>query len=141
MKILIFNQYFWPETFRINEIAFAIKSRGYAIDVMTGKPNYPEGKFFLGYSSWGYKKDVWKNISIHRLPIIARGNKTAIRLILNYVSYIVSALLFAPLILRKNKYDVIFVYGVSPIFQVIPASFLGWLKGIPVVLWVQDLWP
>ena len=141
MKILIFNQYFWPENFRINEIADAINSRGYKVDVMTGKPNYPGGEFFSGYGGWGIKKDVWKNISIYRLPIVSRGNKSVIRLALNYLSYIVSALLFAPLILRKKKYDLIFVYGVSPIFQVIPASFLGWLKGAPVVLWVQDLWP
>jgi glycosyltransferase involved in cell wall biosynthesis len=43
--------------------------------------------------------------------------------------------------LRKKKYDVIFVYAPSPILQAIPAIFLGWLKGCPVALWVQDLWP
>ncbi len=141
MKILIFNQYFWPENFRINEIAHAIHSRGHEVDVMTGKPNYPEGEFFSGYRAWGIKKDIWKKISIYRVPLIARGKKSAVRITLNYLSYILSALLFAPLVLRKKKYDLIFVYGVSPIFQVIPASFLGWLKGVPVVLWVQDLWP
>jgi glycosyltransferase involved in cell wall biosynthesis len=141
MKILIFNQYFWPENFRINEIADAIHSRGHEVDVMTGKPNYPEGEFFSGYGAWGIKKDVWKKISIYRVPLIARGKKSALRIALNYLSYILSALLFAPLVLRKKKYDLIFVYGVSPIFQVVPASFLGWLKGVPVVLWVQDLWP
>jgi len=36
---------------------------------------------------------------------------------------------------------VIFVPGLSPILQALPAIFLGWLKGCPVVLWVQDLWP
>jgi glycosyltransferase involved in cell wall biosynthesis len=43
--------------------------------------------------------------------------------------------------LRKKKFDVIFVYAPSPILQAIPAIFLGWLKGCPVALWVQDLWP
>ena len=82
MNILIFNQYFWPENFRINEIADALNSRGYKVDVMTGKPNYPGGMFFSGYGGWGIKKDVWKNISIYRLPIVARGNKSAIKLAL-----------------------------------------------------------
>lgn len=141
MKILIFNQYFWPESFRINEIACALKSRGHEVEVMTGKPNYPEGKFFSGYGAWGIKKESWRDISIYRVPMLAKGNRGAIKLVLNYLSYIVSGLLFAPWLLRKKKYDVIFVYGVSPIFQAIPASFLGWLKGAPVVLWVQDLWP
>ena len=141
MKILIFNQYFWPESFRINEIAYALKMHGHEVEVMTGKPNYPEGKFFSGYSAWGIKKESWRDIPIYRIPMLARGSRGAIRLVLNYLSYIVSGLLFAPWLLRKEKYDVIFVYGVSPIFQAIPASFLGWIKGIPVALWVQDLWP
>ena len=141
MKILIFSQYFWPENFRINEIADAMNLRGYKVDVVTGKPNYPGGEFFPGYKGWGMNRDFWRNILIYRLPIMARGNKSPLRLALNYLSYIISALLFTPIILRKKKYDVIFVYGVSPIFQVIPASFLGWLKGAPVILWVQDLWP
>jgi glycosyltransferase involved in cell wall biosynthesis len=141
MRVLVISQYFWPENFRINEIADAVYSLGHEVDVMTGKPNYPEGKIFSGYSSWSVKKETWKNILIYRLPILARGKKSAFRLALNYLSYILSGLLFAPFLLKKKKYDVIFVYGVSPIFQVIPASFLGWLKGVPVVLWVQDLWP
>ena len=141
MKILIFNQYFWPESFRINEIAFALKALGHKVEVMTGKPNYPEGKLFSGYNAWGFKKEYWRDIPIYRFPMLARGNTGAVKLALNYVSYIISGLLFSPWLLRKEKYDVIFVYGVSPIFQAIPASFLGWLKGVPVVLWVQDLWP
>ncbi len=141
MKILIFNQYFWPESFRINEVACALKARGHEVEVMTGKPNYPEGKFFAGYGAWGIKKESWRDIPIYRVPMLARGNRGTIKLALNYLSYIISGLLFAPWLLRKEKYDVIFVYGVSPIFQAIPASFLGCLKGVPVVLWVQDLWP
>lgn len=141
MNILIFNQYFWPESFRINDVACALKARGHEVEVVTGKPNYPEGKFFSGYDSWGVVNEFWNGIAIHRIPMLARGNKSAIKLVLNYISYIVSGLLFVPWMLRKKKYDVIFVYAPSPIFQVIPASFLGWIKGVPVVLWVQDLWP
>ena len=141
MKILIFNQYFWPESFRINDVACALKARGHEVEVMTGKPNYPEGIFFSGYAAWGIKQEFWREILIYRLPIFARENKSAVRLVLNYISFIISGLLLAPWILRKEKYDVIFVYAPSPVFQVIPGSFLGWLKGVPVVLWVQDLWP
>lgn len=141
MKILIFNQYFWPENFRINEIACALKARGHEVEVMTGKPNYPEGKFFTGYGTWGIKKESWRDIPIYRVPIFARGVKSSFKLALNYFSFVLSGLLFAPWLLRKKKYNVIFVYAPSPIFQVIPASLLGWLKGVPVVLWVQDLWP
>lgn len=141
MRILIVSQYFWPESFRINEVCHALKMRGHEIEVITGKPNYPEGKFFSGHSAWGLTKQLWKDIPIYRLPILARGSKSAIRLALNYCSFVISGLIFAPWVVRKEKYDVIFVYAPSPIFQVIPASFLAWLKGVPVVVWVQDLWP
>ncbi|HPV44383.1 MAG TPA: glycosyltransferase family 4 protein [Methylotenera sp.] len=141
MRILIFNQYFWPESFRVNDIACALKARGHEVEVMTGKPNYPEGKFFTGYGTWDIKKESWRDIPIYRVPIFARGVKSGFKLALNYFSFVLSGLLFAPWLLRKKKYNVIFVYAPSPIFQVIPASFLGWLKGVPVVLWVQDLWP
>lgn len=140
MKILLITQYFWPENFTINQLAKLLAEKGHDIQVLTGKPNYPSGKIFAGYNAWNIQKQIWKNISIHRVPMFARGDKNAIKLAFNYLSYILSALLFAPLILRK-KYDVIFVYAPSPIFQVLPASFYGWLKGVPVVLWVQDLWP
>lgn len=141
MKILIFNQYFWPESFRINELAYTLKARGHEVEVITGKPNYPYGKFFEGYRAWSLNRESWNDIFIYRIPMLARGCNSAIKLALNYISFIISGLLFAPWILRKSKYDLIFVYAPSPIFQVIPASFLGWLKGVPVVLWVQDLWP
>lgn len=141
MKLLIISQYFWPESFRINEVATSLKARGHVVEVMTGKPNYPEGRFFSGYIAWGIKKEFWRDIPIYRVPMLARGSCGAINLVLNYCSYSISCLLIAPWLLRRRKYDVIFVYGVSPIFQAIPASFLGWIKGVPVVLWVQDLWP
>lgn len=141
MKILIFNQYFWPENFRINEISLALKAQGHEIEVLTGKPNYPDGKIFKGYKAWGVSKQLWHNMPIYRIPIFPRGIKCSFKLAINYLSFILSGLLIAPWLLRKKEYDVIFVCGLSPIFQVIPASFLGWIKGIPVVLWVQDLWP
>jgi len=141
MRVLIFNQYFWPENFRINEISLALKARGHEVEVLTGKPNYPEGKIYSGYKTWGVTKELWHNIPIYRIPIFPRGMKSSLRLAINYLSFILSGIFIAPWLLRKKQYDVIFVCGLSPIFQVIPASFLGWLKGIPVVLWVQDLWP
>lgn len=141
MNILIVSQYFWPENFRINDLAKSLTEKGYVVEVLTGKPNYPEGRVFDGYSIWGFKNELRKSISIYRVPILPRGSKSRVKLILNYCSFVLSGLLFAPWLLRKKKYDVIFVYAPSPIFQAIPASFLGWLKGVPVVLWVQDLWP
>ncbi|MBS3953162.1 MAG: glycosyltransferase family 4 protein [Methylomicrobium sp.] len=140
MKVLLFNQYFWPESFRINDVARTLFDKGVGVDVLTGKPNYPGGKVFDGYRVSGCQQENWKGIEINRIPLLPRG-RGGIRLALNYLSFIFSGLLLAPWVLRNKRFDVIFVYAPSPILQAIPAIFLGWLKGAPVVLWVQDLWP
>jgi glycosyltransferase involved in cell wall biosynthesis len=141
LNILIVSQYFWPENFPVNDLARSLLKKGHTVEVLTGKPNYPDGVIYPGYSSLGRNSEDWQGIKIFRLPIAARGSKSGFRLALNYLSFVISGLLFAPWQLRKRSYDVIFVYAPSPIFQAIPASFLGWLKHCPVALWVQDLWP
>ena len=140
MKILILSQYFWPENFRINEIAKALQEKSIDVEVLTGKPNYPDGLIFEGYGSIGIQKEIYEGMLIHRIPLIARGSGGT-RLAINYLSFVFSGLVFAPWLLRRNKYEVIFVYGVSPIIQAIPAILLGWMKRVPVILWVQDIWP
>lgn len=141
MNTLIVSQYFWPENFRINDIARSLLEKGIEVDILTGKPNYPGGKIFDGYRAWGCRCEGWSGIDICRIPIVPRGKDKPLRLALNYLSFVASGLLFAPFLLRKKSLDAIFVYAPSPILQAIPAIFLGRLKKCPVILWVQDLWP
>ncbi|QDD66452.1 glycosyltransferase WbuB [Herbaspirillum seropedicae] len=140
MRVLIVSQYFWPEGFRINDVAKTLIEKGIEVDVLTGKPNYPSGRLVEGYRIWGVQRQSWNGVNIYRIPLLVRGN-SGFRLTLNYFSFVISGLLTAPWLFRKKKYDAIFVYGTSPILQAIPALFLGWLKKRPTVLWVQDLWP
>tara|TARA_R110000851_G_scaffold166843_2_gene312417 strand:- start:5486 stop:6727 length:1242 start_codon:yes stop_codon:yes gene_type:complete len=140
MKVLVFSQYYWPESFRINDIAKTLSEKGIEVEVLTGKPNYPRGQIFEGYRAWGGQQETHEGINIHRIPLFPRG-RGGWRLALNYLSFVIFGILFAPWLLRRKKFDAIFVYAPSPIIQTIPAIFLGWLKGCPVVLWVQDLWP
>lgn len=137
---MIVSQYFWPEEFRINDLAKSLVIKGHMVEVVTGKPNYPTGKVFHGYRIWGCQQEVYEGVHINRIPILARGDSSW-SLALNYLSFVLSGLLLSPLMLRNKKFDVIFVYAPSPILQAIPAIFLGWLKHCSVVLSVQDLWP
>lgn len=140
MRALVLSQYYWPESFRINDVVKSLSEKGVEVEVLSGKPNYPRGKVFDGYKAWGCQRERHQGIDIHRIPLVARG-RGGLRLALNYLSFVISGILFAPWLLRGKSFDVIFVYAPSPILQAIPAIFLGWLKGCPVVLWVQDLWP
>ena len=141
MRILIFSQYFWPETFRINEVSETLSDMGHEIEVITGKPNYPLGKVFEGYKLCSFDIQYINKIKVHRVPIIPRGLKKPLRLALNYLSYMFFASFYVTINLFKIKYNVIYIYGTSPIIQAIPGIILGKLRGIPIVLNVQDLWP
>ena len=59
---------------------------------------------------------------------------------LNYLSFALSASLLGPLLCR-GRYDLIFVYEPSPVTVGLPAIVLKRLKRLPVMFWVQDLWP
>lgn len=141
MRILIVTQYFWPESFRINDLVKSLAEKGVDVDVLTGQPNYPEGKTFSGYRAWSCQKQERDGVRIFRLPLMPRGERSAWRLIGNYLSFVVSGVTLAPWLLKGRSYDAVFVYGTSPILQAIPAIFISWLKDCPTVLWVQDLWP
>ena len=43
--------------------------------------------------------------------------------------------------LRNEDFDIIFAFQPSPITVGLPSSVLRYTKKIPVVFWVQDLWP
>lgn len=140
LKILITTQHFYPENFRINSVAKSLVDMGYEVDVITGLPNYPSGKVFAGYSKSWLRFDSHKGINIFRVPIFARGTASNLSLILNYLSFVISASLFGFWRLKKH-YDVIFCYGTSPILQAIPAILFAKKNQAPLILNVQDLWP
>lgn len=142
LKVLIFSQYFWPEPFRINDVVLSLINAGCEVTVLTGLPNYPQGQLYDGYSF----KDMGlfhheKGYAIYRVPLFPRGRGDAWRLFLNYLSFILSAIVFAPWLLRRLSFDLIFVYAPSPIIQVLPAVWLAYIKRAKLVTWVQDLWP
>lgn len=141
MKLLIWSQHYWPETFGINQLATALVRHGHEVTVLTGKPNYPEGKIYVGYTAGGLHLEEHEGVRIVRIPMLPRGTGTAWRLALNYLSFICSGFVLAPFALRGRSFDAVFVYATSPLLQALPALWISWLKRTPLSVWVQDLWP
>jgi glycosyltransferase involved in cell wall biosynthesis len=139
VRILIVTQHFWPEHFRVNDLADGLVERGHEVTVLTGSPNYPNGDFYKGYRFFN-RPETRKGIKILRVPLIPRGSGRSLRLILNYLSFMVSATLAGPF-LCQGEFDLIFVFQVTPVTVGIPAAFLRRLKRAPVIFWVLDLWP
>lgn len=140
-RILVLTQYYYPEHFGINALVEKLRSLGSFVSILTGQPNYPDGVIFEGYRASSASVVRGDQGDLIRVPIIPRGAKSALGLVLNYFSFICSASTFGFLLARKTAFDVIFVYAPSPLLQVIPAVVLGRLRGAPVTVWVQDLWP
>ena len=139
MNILIISQYFWPENFKINDVAKGLIARGHTVSVLTGLPNYPKGKFFDGYSFPKNKKENYEGITIYRSPVIPRGNGSSVSLFLNYLS--LAFLASIRVLFIKNKFERIFVYEASPVTIGIPAIIAKYRFNAPIYFWVQDLWP
>lgn len=143
VNILLVSQYFWPETFIINDLVKTLAAQGHQVQVFTGKPNYPEGQTFPGYTSHGCDRELYaKQIPVYRAPLRPRGHG-AKGLALNYLSFVFNGLRFFPRALQRNEtpFDVIFVFAPSPILSVLPAILLKWKTKAHLAVWVQDLWP
>jgi glycosyltransferase involved in cell wall biosynthesis len=142
LRILVLSQHFWPEQFRINSFVEDLRRAGAEVIVLTGQPNYPSGRVFDGYRARGIQVERHpRGYEIFRVPLIPRGKSGAVRLILNYLSFLFAAMIAGPVLLRERRIDVVFVYATSPVFQGIAGLVLRRFKRSPVVLWVQDLWP
>ena len=140
MKILFVCQYFYPEVFRGNDIAFHWAEQGHEVHVVSGIPNYPDGKFHEGYGLFKKRHEVVNGVKVTRLPIFPRGNNK-IMLMLNYFSYLVVAWVWMLFHAIFHKYDRVFVQQLSPVMMSAPGVLYKRLRKVPLYTWVLDLWP
>lgn len=140
MKILFVCQYFYPEVFRGNDIAFHWAEKGHDVHIVCGVPNYPDGVFYKGYSWFKRRHEVINGVKVTRLPIIPRGNNK-IMLMLNYFSYLFVAWVYMLFHAMFHKYDRVFVQQLSPVMMSAPGVLYKRIRKTPLYTWVLDLWP
>ena len=140
MRLLVVSQYFWPENFRINDLVAELVRRGHQVTVLTGLPNYPDGKIFPSFLADPSHFYHYEGAEVIRVGLLPRG-KGGVRLILNYLSFAGSACTAGLWKLRGRRFDAIFAYEPSPITVGLPAVALRAVKRTPLVFWVLDLWP
>lgn len=136
--ILVVSQYFYPEQFRINDICSEWIKRGYRVTVLTGIPNYPQGKYFEGYDLIHNRIEKWNGVRIIRIPLIARGHNS-LGMVANYFSFVLSGFIWKSL--TKIKADYVFTFQLSPMTQALIGVWYAKKHHIPHYMYVQDLWP
>jgi colanic acid biosynthesis glycosyl transferase WcaI len=140
VRLLVVSQYFWPENFRINELVSELVRRGHEVTVLTGAPNYPEGRVFEEFRREPLQFVKYAGADVIRVPLRPRG-KGRLQLALNYLSFVFWACVLGPWRLRGREFDAIFVFEISPVTVALPAVLLRRLKRAPLLMWVLDLWP
>jgi glycosyltransferase involved in cell wall biosynthesis len=139
MRLLFVSQWCYPEPdARILLMASELVKKGHSIQILTGFPNYPGGKIYQGYRLKLFQRENIHNVDILRVWLYPSHDKSAIKRILNYVSFSISACILG--LIKANKPDLIYVYH-PPATVAIPAIILGKIFGAKVVYDIQDLWP
>lgn len=142
MRLLVICQYYYPEPFRIADLCEELAKRGHEVTVVTGKPNYPEGKLYPGYQRKGHTEETLRGVRVHRCPIIPRKSGVLYRF-LNYYSYVLSSKRFV----KKCKasdgkpFDAVLVNQLSPVLMAKAAISYKKKNHVPILMYCLDLWP
>ncbi|MBP3044622.1 glycosyltransferase family 4 protein [Arthrobacter jiangjiafuii] len=139
-KILVVCQHFWPEGFRLNDIAAFFVENGLDVEVLCGLPNYPKGELFPGYSLKGPFRENHDGVDVHRTLEVPRRGNTSASIFLNYISFPFFSLFHVPRMLF-GKYDRIFLYQLSPVMMSLAGILVGKIRRIETTMYVLDLWP
>lgn len=143
-RILFINQYFYPlqnpPAKRLYAFSEHFSGKGWDTHVLTGQPNYPDGKLLKGYNPFFKSERLGSSanqVKVHRVPEIPLKNEGFVKRIVNYMSFSVSVFFSFPLIARS---DVVFISS-PPLFSSIPAYFWARVFRKKIVFDVRDLWP
>lgn len=140
MRIGFLTQWYWPETGPAGlpgTLAAELVRRGEEVHVLTGFPNYPSGSIDSRYRQSIYQREEHEGVVIHRSPLFASHDRSAIKRLANYGSFALSATLAS---LRLPRLDALWV-NYSPVSIGLPMWALQMRLGVPTVCEVGDLWP
>jgi glycosyltransferase involved in cell wall biosynthesis len=123
---------------KIHLLARDLVSRGHMVTSITGFPNYPAGQLYPGYQLRWRQWEQIEGVRVLRLPLYPNHDRSAGKRVLNYVSFAASASVLGSALCGPA--DVMWVYH-PPLTIGIPAWWIGWLRRVPFVYEVQDMWP
>lgn len=141
MHILFLTDNFPPETnapaSRSFEHARRWVAAGHRVTVVTGAPNFPSGRIHAGYRNALWSRESMDGIEVVRVWTYITANEGFLKRTLDYVSFMVAAILASPFLPRADV-----IVGTSPqFFTPCAALVVSWLRRRPFVFELRDLWP
>jgi colanic acid biosynthesis glycosyl transferase WcaI len=138
MRILLLTQWFQPESFfKGLPFAKALRDRGHQVEVLTGFPNYPEGRVYPGYCVVPWQRERMDGVTVNRVALYPSHDRSGFHRILSYASFGLTSAVLGPFSIARP--DVVYVYNLVTLGPA--ALILKRLHGSPVVYDIQDLWP
>lgn len=138
-RVVLVSQWYPPEPVEIpRSIAEALTSQGHHVEILTGIPNYPDGRVEEGYAAWRLSTERRDGLRIRRTPLFPSHDRSALRRMANYLSWAVSSALLGLPALRRA--EVALVYS-SPAAAALGPLLWHRVLRTPYVLIIQDLWP
>lgn len=135
MKILVVCQHYYPDPFRITDIAKQLVTMGHEVFVLAGTPSYEHEKWL---ADGGKIDEVYDGVTIHRVKTVARSRGVVNRF-RNYYSYAINSKRFVKRLDRD--FDVVFAYEVSPVMMIEAAVKYKRKYGAKLVTYCLDIWP
>ncbi|WP_195269669.1 glycosyltransferase family 4 protein [Eubacterium sp. 1001713B170207_170306_E7] len=138
MRIFIISQNYYPDNFRINDLSATLVKRGHDVRVLTGLPDYATSRVPEEYKGFKNRRQNIGGVEVVRVPVIARRSGMFFRC-LNYLSFALAACVYCLFMLWE--FDVIYVYGTSPVTSLCPAVLLKRMRRKNIFYYCLDLWP
>lgn len=143
MRILYLSQYFPPEVgatqTRACEMARGLVRAGHHVTMITEVPNHPHGIIHSEYRGRFHFREVLDGIEVLRLWVSTSPEKNFRTRMAFYLSFMFNATL-AGLFMVRRPYDVLYASS-PPLFVGGAALFISYLRRMPLVFEVRDLWP
>lgn len=141
MHILFLTDNFPPEVnapaSRTFEHCRAWTRAGHRVTVVTCAPNFPNGRVHEGYRNRLWSRETIEGVEVVRVWSFITANEGLFKRSLDYVSYMVSAVLAAPFVR-----DIDVVVATSPqFFTACAGAIVASARRRPFVFEVRDLWP
>jgi len=135
MRVLLINQCFYPDVVssaqHLTDLALELTKNGHHVTVLAGRRGYddPSLRFI--------RKEVWKGISIIRIPSTGLGKDSRFSRTVNFGTFIVSCL---ARMLILPRFDAVVALTSPPLISFLAALF-AYVRRQRFYYWVMDLNP